>query len=223
MKTTKQGLGKTILECCSHMQNMYVNSLLHLPSLLCLLSYPPFMYSFSFYFLCLRLHTLRNYAQSSHSYENGQVPQYNAGKFFWVHWSCPPPLHIHLNIIIFFFYFSKPAISWSTDFPTKCLYSRWRCARTSSDRFSPTMYLYGKLWGLFTVDTELRHLLPAQHARCMGRCLCARGAVKSCSTTTSPFCWGFAPNWKMSGTSGKVISMKWKGTYVGMSYHEKEK
>ena len=68
------------------------------------------------------------------------------------------------------------------------------------------------MW-LFTVDTERRHLLLTQHER-WGSCLCvcmkcgARGEQLLTFLHLLSVAASFAQINKMSGTSGKIISMK---------------
>ena len=66
-------------------------------------------------------------------------------------------------IIIIIIFFSKPAISLPEQasaliFFTKRLHSRWRCARTPSDRFSHAVNSYGRSWGSSRADTKRRSL-----------------------------------------------------------------
>ena len=74
--------------------------------------------------------------------------------------------------------------SIGADFFTKHLHSRWRCARTPSDRSSLAVNSYGRSWGSSQADTEQRHnmrlytcvhggVAPAGAGGALSVCACA--------------------------------------------------
>ena len=104
----------------------------------------------------------------------------------------------------------------SADFFTKHLQSRWRCARTPSDRFSLAVNSYGRSWGSSQADTERRHNIRV-HYTCV-----KRGALSACACACI--------NLRARGANPKENEWnKWKNHFyemkgdVGMSLHEKER
>ena len=103
--------------------------------------------------------------------------------------------------------------SLGADFFTKRLHSRWRCARTPSDRFSLAVNSYGRSWGSSRADTERCHNIYARvlHVR-------KRGALSACACA-----------WIYLRARGSKVKNKWKNNFyemkgdVGMSLHEKER
>ena len=73
------------------------------------------------------------------------------------------------------------------------------------------MYLDSKLWGLFTVDTELRHLLPAQHARCMGEVSVCAWCSEKLQHNYISFLLGLCPKLKNEWNKRKSHFYEMKG------------
>ena len=74
------------------------------------------------------------------------------------------PLICNFSIFVSSYSSSSSSSSFSSVNPlspyqNKPRHSRWRCARTPSDRFSLAVNSYGRSWGSSWADTERRHTM----------------------------------------------------------------